>query len=295
MNDFEVILIDDGSTDSSGKICEQYASKDKRFKIIHQKNAGVSAARNRALKSAKGEYITFLDSDDAIGKHYLRKLLNAAERYNTDVVVSPIIKFVKKLPKEISSSTIKKVTPEIAITNLLYGKHDAYWGGPGAKLFKTSLLKSQYFREDLKYSEDVDFFYIALQKAQAVVALEYAGFMYRIRPGSATQAGFKPAFMDYRIEQGKALKNVKNPKIQKAWKSNISFNMVYYLSVMNKAQDKKYWDKAMNIIKSYRLSVVFDPNQKWDQKLTIIGTFLGGSFAANMLRWARNCRISDAT
>ena len=62
--DWECILIDDGSPDNSGKICDEYAEKDGRFRVIHQKNAGVSAARNAGLNVAKGAWITFVDSDD---------------------------------------------------------------------------------------------------------------------------------------------------------------------------------------------------------------------------------------
>ena len=72
--DFEVLLIDDGSKDGSGKICDAYASKDSRFSVIHKENGGVSSARNLGLKKAKGEYIAFVDSDDIIADDYLEKL-----------------------------------------------------------------------------------------------------------------------------------------------------------------------------------------------------------------------------
>ena len=66
-SDYEMILIDDGSTDGSSKICDDYAETDHRVKVIHQQNAGLSAARNAGLRVAKGAYITFIDSDDFIG------------------------------------------------------------------------------------------------------------------------------------------------------------------------------------------------------------------------------------
>lgn len=70
----QVILIDDGSTDCSGQICENYAAKDVRIHVIHQKNQGVSAARNKGLDTAKGEYVTFVDSDDFISKDMIERL-----------------------------------------------------------------------------------------------------------------------------------------------------------------------------------------------------------------------------
>ena len=67
----EIILIDDGSTDNSGKICDEYSQKDKRVKVIHQKNMGVSNSRNKGINIAKGKYITFVDSDDVLNCQYI--------------------------------------------------------------------------------------------------------------------------------------------------------------------------------------------------------------------------------
>jgi glycosyltransferase involved in cell wall biosynthesis len=293
MRDFEVILVDDGSTDGSGKICDEYAKRDKRFRVIHQKNAGVSAARNRALHSAKGTYITFLDSDDAIGKRYLENLIAQADAHNSDVVVSPILKFRDEPQIERLDKGHREVTSSTAILNLLYGKCNAYWGGPAAKLYRASIIKGLYFREDLKYSEDFDFFYRVIKKAEKILELSYAGFMYRIRPGSATQAGFKSAFMDYDLEREKLIATEPNRDIRRAWQSKMAFRMVYYLSVMDKQKDKKYWNTAKTILKHYRFHAIFDKRQKWDQKLTIMGTIVNTELAARMLKWARSRRIDS--
>jgi glycosyltransferase involved in cell wall biosynthesis len=85
-NNFECILIDDGSTDSSLSICEQYRNSDNRFVVIHQKNSGVSAARNKGLEIARGRYICFIDSDDSSQINMLEKLVVAIEKSNADVV-----------------------------------------------------------------------------------------------------------------------------------------------------------------------------------------------------------------
>lgn len=85
-SDYEIILVDDGSTDNGGKICDEYALENNRVTVIHQKNAGLSAARNTGLANAKGEYIYFLDSDDYIEKHSLEHLYNIAIKDNSDVV-----------------------------------------------------------------------------------------------------------------------------------------------------------------------------------------------------------------
>ena len=83
--DFECILIDDGSSDGSEIICDQWEQKDSRIKVIHQPNQGVSKARNRGIAEVQGEYITFIDSDDWIDSNYLNALLQPIEKYNVDL------------------------------------------------------------------------------------------------------------------------------------------------------------------------------------------------------------------
>lgn len=84
--DLEIILVDDGSTDSSGKICDEYAKKDKRIKVIHKKNGGVSSSRNIALTIANGDYITWIDSDDWIEKDTYSKLADIILKNKADII-----------------------------------------------------------------------------------------------------------------------------------------------------------------------------------------------------------------
>lgn len=84
--DFELILVDDGATDGSGEICDSYAAGDSRVRVIHQENAGVSAARNTGVAAAKGDYIGFTDSDDIIEKDMYAVMMSLAEKHNADVV-----------------------------------------------------------------------------------------------------------------------------------------------------------------------------------------------------------------
>lgn len=111
--DFEVLLINDGSTDSSGTICNNYTSEDKRFKVIHKKNAGVSAARQTGLENAQGEYIIHADADDWIEPTMLEELYNKAIKENADVVICDfytnngnIEKYVKQQPNGLDHISI---------------------------------------------------------------------------------------------------------------------------------------------------------------------------------------------
>lgn len=91
----EIILIDDGSTDSSGEICDRYGERDKRIVVVHTPNKGVSAARNCGLDIATGDYITFVDSDDFLDLQMYSEMIQVAEKYSCDVVMCDCIKEFK--------------------------------------------------------------------------------------------------------------------------------------------------------------------------------------------------------
>lgn len=90
--DMEIILIDDGSSDKCPAICDEYAKKDQRIKMIHQKNAGIAVARNEGIRNANGEYITFVDSDDYLEPEMYNEMFQNAKAYDCDVVMCDCIK-----------------------------------------------------------------------------------------------------------------------------------------------------------------------------------------------------------
>ena len=92
-DDMEIILIDDGSTDKSGEICDCFSAQYTFIKVLHQKNSGVSSARNKGLKIAKGEYVAFLDPDDFIDEGYYSKMLACLEKNGSDIVFSKYKRF----------------------------------------------------------------------------------------------------------------------------------------------------------------------------------------------------------
>ncbi len=106
--DFEVILVNDGSTDSSGEICDEYVEKDERVTVIHQKNGGLSVARNTGLSEANGKYVYFLDSDDYISGNALEILLNIAKKDKSDIVFFDAISFADTNDFTVNQNYIRK-------------------------------------------------------------------------------------------------------------------------------------------------------------------------------------------
>ena len=92
----EIILIDDGSPDRCGQICDEYAKKDERIEVIHQENQGVSNARNHGIEMAKGKYITFIDSDDYLEQDYIKYLYDEITKFNADISICGTIDIDEK-------------------------------------------------------------------------------------------------------------------------------------------------------------------------------------------------------
>lgn len=158
--EFEIILVDDGSTDLSGEICDSYAQKDSRIKVIHKNNGGVSSARNLGISHAKGEYIHFIDGDDWIDSGLFHDIYEQIEGSRADIIFfgfkyededGNLIK-VKKLDKTVSSSNnLEKYTIQ------LY-KNDLY-GYTWCKWYRRDVIKENniFFDEKISYCEDEKF------------------------------------------------------------------------------------------------------------------------------------------
>lgn len=203
--DIEIILVDDGSKDNSGKICDKYAIRDKRIKVIHKKNEGVAIARNMGVKEANGKYITFIDADDYVEEDYIKILYELCK--DTDIsIVGTIDEDTNK--KEISRSKImkKKITGKEAIKQMLFTNRFFGWTC-WTKMYKLDIIKNVRFKERVKIAEDVQFMYDILKQANIVnVDTSYWLYHYVLnRKGSATEVKFND---DRKIEM-QIYKNMK--------------------------------------------------------------------------------------
>lgn len=148
--DFEVLLINDGSTDKSGGICDEYALKDKRFRVFHKDNGGVSSARNLAIENVSGEWVTFLDSDDILPPSSIKSMVEAIQQAKADFYIFNYL-YDETSVKEALEDIISQ--EELIKGLLTYRINTAPW----AKLYKTSYLKSIRFNTSLQIGEDLLF------------------------------------------------------------------------------------------------------------------------------------------
>lgn len=184
---FELILINDGSTDSSGQICDHLANQYENIKVYHIENAGVSNARNMGIQLATGSWVTFIDSDDFVTQDYLATLASAVEELNVGFVIAPLhhIKngIVTDLPPH--SGKTELWSTEETMKELLMTSRTSFF--PVAKLFKRDLLADEKFNTNYHLAEDALFLTELLLKTRcSSVFIDKSIYYYDHREGSAT-------------------------------------------------------------------------------------------------------------
>ena len=184
---FELILINDGSTDSSGQICDHLASQYENIKVYHIENAGVSNARNMGIQLATGSWVTFIDSDDFVTQDYLATLASAVEGVNVGFVIAPLHHIKNGIVTDLPSYSGKTElwSTEETMKELLMTTRTSFF--PVAKLFKRALLADEKFNTNYHLAEDALFLTELLLKTRcSCVFIDKPVYYYDHREGSAT-------------------------------------------------------------------------------------------------------------
>lgn len=185
-NELEIIVIDDGSTDGSELICDQYAAKDSRIKVIHQKNSGLSVARNMGIKESRGEYITFVDSDDIVSLEMVEEMVSLATKEDADVVKIGVI---RKYSIEECASVLKGYTVQTGLSSLhlLFSSNSQIVCGCG-KLFRRDIIANTRFPVG-RYFEDEYFVPRIYARAKKVVLSDSELYFYMQRDNDSILRG----------------------------------------------------------------------------------------------------------
>ena len=177
---YECIIVDDGSTDNTGNLCDDFVKSNSNFKIIHQNNSGVSASRNTGISFSTGDYITFVDSDDLIAPNAYKNALNTIIENNCEIYCFGIAKY--------HNSTITKYP--MVKTNLqkMFIKYPVYMNSVCNKIFNINLLKNNQisFNTNIKTKEDFLFSFKALSLANKIIFTNNADYLYRYNSQSVT-------------------------------------------------------------------------------------------------------------
>lgn len=185
-SNLEIILIDDGSPDHSGEMCDSFSKKDLRVHVYHQKNQGVSAARNRGVKASEGQFIAFVDADDWIEPEYIEYLLELADQYQCDAAVAAQPGYRMQL-------SVEKMTGEQALEQMLYQK--AFDTAPWGKLFRRELVEENLFPLNMFY-EDLAVVCRMVVAAKHVAIGKRQLYHYRRTPDGTMQGGHVLRLLD---------------------------------------------------------------------------------------------------
>ena len=190
--DFELLLMDDGSKDASGEICDAYAQQDGRVRVIHKENSGVSDTRNQALELARGTFLQFLDSDDWIVPEATRLLVRSMEEYNCDMVISDFYRVSgERLAQKGDIEEDKVMSRQEFASYMIENPADFYYGVLWNKLYRRDIVEEHKLRmdTDISWCEDFMFNLEYIRYAKVFYALHAPIYYYVKRKGSLASQG----------------------------------------------------------------------------------------------------------
>ncbi|MSR91206.1 glycosyltransferase family 2 protein [Inconstantimicrobium porci] len=261
---YEIILVNDGSTDNSLNICKEYADKYTEIKIIDQKNKGLGAARNAGIKKASGKYIGFLDSDDYIKQDMFSKMLNKAEEDNLDLVICAVEMYFE------DDGRINVIENHIN-HNLIYNKMDIIryvltrnvqcfaWN----KIYRRSLFYNLGYEENVYY-EDIFTMYKVAQMTNKWTIINDPLYVYRQRKNNITSTVTLKHINDLNFEIEKVHDDIKlctyiDPKLDMSFiisYLNVSLDLFFKYCKYDSSSIYKNYQKVYGNIPKYRVSEI---------------------------------------
>lgn len=272
--DFELILIDDGSPDNCGRICDEYAEKDKRIRVFHKENGGVSSARNIGLNAATGKYVGFVDPDDSIIPRMYEILLSG---FLSNPHVQLSVGNIKYIPNTDYENHLSNIPPfddiqptfldsKEAISLFFNKQHYQICD----KLFDRRLIGDLRFDESIRLSEDLLFLSYYLAKVQGIAYFNDDFYLCRIREGSAVRGGTKSTYI---LQIPKTNYTIMNniTKLCPAQKDTMIFwAFSDYLSWQRKIPDEKLRQKAKRDALKLRIRAFFCQKIHWKTRLLFL-------------------------
>lgn len=295
--DWELLLIDDGSTDSSGKICDVFARRSAKIKVFHTPNRGVSAARNKGIDNARGQQIAFLDADDILHPLFLELMMYFKEKNEADAVCCPFMKFsdesklystreFSRKPFSKHDRTCKTMSGEQAAVAILHqrGMDSSAWG----KIYDSHLWEGMRFREGIRY-EDLDVVPLVMMRAILVARYPLKLYFYRQHPESylATFSMGRADALDVTARLTERMRR-EAPRLLKAAEDremSANFNMLG-LAEQHKTIEgtREISDRCWRRIKELRGRVFRNPHIRIKNRIGIMASWFGRRFLALLFK-----------
>lgn len=275
---FELILVDDGSPDRCGQICDDYALRDKRITVIHKKNGGLSEARNFGTQVSRGEYITYIDSDDWVSPVYLEILYGILLDNNADVSICNEIKLSKEKVINNKKSSVCVFSGITALTDMLYQR--TLDNCACCKLFKVELMKRNFFPVGKLY-EDLFTTYKVFTECKKIVYTDAIFYYYWSNPESIMNLSFTPRMFDEIDAVNEIELFIKDnyPMILPAALSRKFSSYCQVYRWMCKGKSSPLYDltkrELWEFIKSYRGKMIFDKGSRLKNRLAALISFMG--------------------
>lgn len=288
----EIILVDDGSTDSSGTLCDEFALSDSRICVFHKKNGGLSDARNYGIRRSHGSLISFIDSDDYVSPDYIMHLYQALVRGKTDIATTSICIFREgEPPKEHKRDTAEFHVYDAceALEDMLYMRHLEPNAFP--KIYKKELFDTIQYPVGKLY-EDIATTTKLIDKAGKIAYLDEKDYYYRIRPNSIQTASFNPKKLDLldQLNVVKSIVQAKYPSVINAYYSkeqSALFNLYMNINRCDIKENLKIADRLWAEIKNNRISVLRDREARTDARIASLLSFSGPSLCRCIYRLVR--------
>ena len=251
----EIILVDDGSTDSSGEICDQYAREDDRIKVLHIENGGLSNARNTGVKESSTDWIVFIDSDDYYDHRAIEYLVKLRDKYRVDLVATPVIEVRNYENSDFLGDFREKYSGKLdrrtALEQMFYGNYVGTHSG--GKLYKKEILLRFPYPNGMLY-EDLALAYEHIASCENIAVSDLNLYKYYRRPGSIVNSSYSDRLLDFykSMEWNRAYVErdyPDDPEMKKAVNTRYVFNGLHVVHAM---LGSHMYDQVNKIRKEYR-------------------------------------------
>jgi len=275
----EIILIDDGSPDNCGKICDEYAERDKRVMVVHKENGGLSDARNAALNIMRGEYVAFVDSDDWVLPDYVKDMHENMARYESDISLSGTVYVYENNRRDMVlaiNNTDGLYTQKEAVEKLFYQK--GIYPSACSKLYRAELFKNIRYPKG-KLNEDSATTYKIFCLCEKISFSKASNYCYLQRTGSIENNGFSPKKMDAIniVDEMLVWIGENKPEYKKAAICRfVGMNLRIYRNLIGSKGNFPAEKKRIECnIKRYRLQVIFNKKAKLKVRIACLMSYMG--------------------